>query len=372
MIRVVLIHMIRKCTPRHRKSWSSAMEAEIENIRGEFAAIIFGLGCLLACGRFQMEKLSMPERLSQIFAGDNFAALAIIAGTLAGAIGLIYLTLAGAPSGMILINGLSLAIGLLIAILIRLTIRLSDTALNIIAPVLALSLLAVAMFGQGIEGANRWLAIGPYVVQPSLILLPLVVICYARLNSVPSMVAVMIGAVAMALQPDRAMAGMLFLAVLTLNYLRPTNAKFMASIVCAVAFVSTMILPDRLTAVPFVDHILWTAFDIGLLMGIGLWLGCLALLAPVIFLPPSRRTSTHWVFAACWCAVIAAAAMGAYPTPIVGYGASAIIGYFLSVAFVSAFGQTVPYHRSEMMCTDRQGDDISMDRTLAPVAAGYR
>jgi cell division protein FtsW (lipid II flippase) len=34
--------------------------------------------------------------------------------------------------------------------------------------------------------------------------------------------------------------------------------------------------------------------------------------------------------------VIAAAAIGNYPTPLVGYGGSAILGYLLSAALLSA------------------------------------
>jgi hypothetical protein len=37
------------------------------------------------------------------------------------------------------------------------------------------------------------------------------------------------------------------------------------------------------------------------------------------------------VFGAAWLAVVAAAALGNYPTPLVGYGGSAILGYLISL-----------------------------------------
>jgi hypothetical protein len=46
-----------------------------------------------------------------------------------------------------------------------------------------------------------------------------------------------------------------------------------------------------------------------------------------------RASAAPWlVFGAIWLGVIVAAALGNYPTPLVGYGGSAIIGYVLSLA----------------------------------------
>ena len=40
------------------------------------------------------------------------------------------------------------------------------------------------------------------------------------------------------------------------------------------------------------------------------------------------------VFGGVWCTALAAAALGNYPTPLVGYGGSAILGYCVSVAML--------------------------------------
>ena len=40
------------------------------------------------------------------------------------------------------------------------------------------------------------------------------------------------------------------------------------------------------------------------------------------------------VFGTVWLGVIVAAALGNYPTPLVGYGGSAILGYALSLSFM--------------------------------------
>ena len=61
--------------------------------------------------------------------------------------------------------------------------------------------------------------------------------------------------------------------------------------------------------------------------------GAVLMLVPAIagyFRDPDNRP-LYAVFGAVWLAVILAAALGNYPTPLVGYGGSAILGYLLSL-----------------------------------------
>ena len=45
---------------------------------------------------------------------------------------------------------------------------------------LGLALMATALFGVSGEGATRWAKLGPILIQPSLILLPMLVVLLAR------------------------------------------------------------------------------------------------------------------------------------------------------------------------------------------------
>ncbi|WP_337658528.1 hypothetical protein [Sphingorhabdus sp. Alg231-15] len=273
---------------------------------------------------------------------DRFAVLTFFSGLMACLIGLIYLFVSGAPLTMITVNGAALLIGILLAIAVKLSVRLTNSFVTLFAIIGSLSLFATATLGYAIEDARRWVLMGPFFIQTSLILLPLIALSFARIQSFWTMLAVIAASFAMAVQPDRAMAAMLFAAVAVTCWMRPSKWTFTASIFCAIAFLATLFLPDRLPAVPFVDHILWTAFDVNIMVGLSLWIGCLALICPIFFLPRNERTVIHFTFATCWFALIAAAAMGAYPTPIVGYGASAIIGYFLSLIFVQPAARMHP------------------------------
>lgn len=338
-MRYQLMHLVDFLTPDHRKKWAQAMRAEISSFDSDREASIFALGCLIACCRFHLElKISVGKTWRKIMK-DRFAISTFISGLIACLIGLIYLAVSGAPHTMMIVNGAAILLGILLAIAVMVSFRITGGFMNAAAIIGSLSLLGTATLGYAAEDARRWVLIGPFFVQTSLILLPLIALIFARFQSFWTTLAVFVAGLAMAIQPDRAMAAMLCAAVVVICWMRPSKMTFSATIFCSIWFSTSLFLPDRLSAVPFVDHILWTAFDINILVGLSLWIGCLALICPIFFLPKNKRTIAHYTFATCWLALIAAAAIGAYPTPIVGYGASAIIGYFLSLIFLQPVKQ---------------------------------
>jgi hypothetical protein len=337
MTRHALERLILWLAPDHRKGWAQAMAAEMSVIDNSREAMAFALGCLIACCRFRLE-LNISQTGSSIVQ-DRFVILTFISGVVAGLIGLAYLLVSGAPLSMVIVNGAAVVVGIMLALSLRLAARATDPVVTAIALIGAFILLGTAIFGYAIEDARRWLLIGPFFIQTSLILLPLIAVCFARVQNLRTTLAVCVAAFAMGAQPDRAMAAMLFVAVAIVGMMRPNRLAASAAVFCALTFAATLLLPDRLPAVPFVDHILWSAFDISLWVGLALWAGCLLLVCPIAFVPKSERNILHYVFASSWLTLIAAAAMGAYPTPLVGYGASAIIGFFLSLIFLQPASQ---------------------------------
>jgi cell division protein FtsW (lipid II flippase) len=204
--------------------------------------------------------------------------------------------------------------------------------------VLGLSLLVTAGLGAAADGASRWIMIGPLSVQPSLILLPFMAVTFARYPTLAASLGIAVAAVALALQPDRAMAGVLAFAMAVLAITRPGSLSASALILALAAFLVTLMRPDALPAVPYVDQILFTAFDVHIIAGAAVWLGSLLLLVPPILGWRANAEVGHayLVFGAVWLGCIAAAALGNYPTPVVGYGGSAILGYLLTFAFLPA------------------------------------
>lgn len=190
-----------------------------------------------------------------------------------------------------------------------------------------------ALFGTEVEGAARWVRLGGLNLQPSLVLLPMILGLFARSRSASATAGVLLAVVAMALQPDRAMAGMLVLCLATLAMIRRDRHIGVALTASVIGFTMTLARLDTLPAVPYVDEVLYSAFSVHVAAGLAVVGGVTLLLIPAIVgwrRDPSNR-ATYAAFGTVWLAAIIAAALGNYPTPVVGYGGSAIIGYVLSL-----------------------------------------
>jgi hypothetical protein len=113
--------------------------------------------------------------------------------------------------------------------------------------------------------------------------------------------------------------------------------------------------------VPFVDGIFYSAFDVHPLAGASLLLGAALLIVPALLglSDPAQRVPAA-AFGAVWLAIIAAAALGNYPTPVVGYGGSAIVGYMFSLAVLRLARGRAGASRSPAGSMDPSADERSM------------
>jgi len=255
-----------------------------------------------------------------------------------GAVGLgfAYMAAAGAPPRYLVVNlGASiLGAAVWLGLAPWASSRLAYGGQVVLA--LTLPLIATALFGPAVDGASRWVNVGPLSVQVSLIVLPAIIVLYARSPDAIGTAGVAIAALALAAQPDRAMAGVLAAGMGAVVFTKRSRVAAFALAAAVTGFGVTMLLPDALPAVPFVDRILYTAFDVHAVAGLAVVAGCLILVAPALIgvFGRMQERPVMVAFGACWAAVVVAAAVGNYPTPLVGYGGSAVLGYLLSVALL--------------------------------------
>jgi cell division protein FtsW (lipid II flippase) len=248
-------------------------------------------------------------------------------------LGLGYMAVAGAPTRYLGINLGALVIGLMMLGLLRRVMVAGRQWGSRAIIAMAAVLLATALLGERAEGAARWVNLAGLSTQPSLILLPVMLVAFVRTSSVLSTMGVIVSATALAIQPDRAMAGMLAAGLAVLMVMRPDKRAATAFVASIAGFVATLVRADALPAAPYVDQILFSAFESHIAAGAAVLSGSFLLLVPAIVgwrRDPVNR-ATYAVFGAVWFAGIMAAALGNYPTPIVGYGGSAIIGYAMSL-----------------------------------------
>ncbi len=336
MIANHLCQWLRCLLPASMKSWGDALRCEVDDIVDDREAMGFAIAALPGLLWIALADNFVPvsRSLAMLVTGKpiNPRRVALGCGIVSAFMGLFYLTAADAPAAYLAVNFAALILGIsLVALIARLPV--SDRWARYIPAVMAAILLATALFGSSVEGAARWIAIGPLFVQTSLIVLPWMHLRFARFGDTITMLSLCAAALAVALQPDRAMAGVMFASMLALSLHRFDRNKGVALVAASIAFLVTTLRSDTLPAVRYVDQVFYSAFDVHPMAGLAVVLGAAMLVIPAFVI--WRSSATHrpvaLVFGAIWCAMIAAAASGNYPTPVVGYGGSAILGYLISL-----------------------------------------
>jgi len=336
--------------PPSLQAWGWAVRCEAANIEDDTRALLFTMESL--CGlmpravasRLLQPFVSMTGARAPFFKGSMIMtildatirrprALGVACAVGAVILGLAYMALAGAPTHYLAINSAALGVGL---VMLGLASGIGATGQHwtrVAVVATTGALLATAFFGSSADGVTRWVSVGGFAIQPSLILLPVMLVAFSRLRTVVTTACIIVAAAAIALQPDRAMAGMLLLGLTAIAGKCRDRQSLVALAASAIGFAVTLARPDPMPAVPYVDQILYTSFDVHAGAGLAVIAGSALLLVPAIIgwhRDPDNR-ATYIAFGAVWFAVIVAAALGNYPTPLVGYGGSAIIGYALSL-----------------------------------------
>ena len=286
-------------------------------------------------------------------------------------LGLLYLHAAGAPTSHLIVNALSLVMGLALLAVIPQSAQGARAAGGVVLA-LGVMLLATAMFGVSVEGASRWVRVGGVSLQVSLIVLPGMLVLFARSGGILATTGVALAALGLGLQPDRAMAGIMAAALAVLALYRQERQVVLVLTVAGVGFAVTLLRPDSLPAVSYVDQILYTSFEVHPLAGIAVVGGALLLIVPALagFWMDSTNRAAHAVFGLAWLGMVVAAALGNYPTPVVGYGGSAILGYALSLSFMPIKSRSTAEARAlsqDLTRTDTTGGvDLRVRVELGP------
>jgi hypothetical protein len=246
---------------------------------------------------------------------------------LPGAGGLGYLAAFDAPVRLIAVNAGALALAAAWALWGRLpkgrSFRLALAALAVLALLLPLGL------GPEAGGVRRWLPAGPLSLHTGSLLLPLVVVLAAREAWLgPALLA--LAGTALALQPDAAALLALGLATAVLAALRRSLAYGLVAL-SALALVAATWEAGTLAPQLYTEGVLAHVAAVAP-AGAALLAGLL-FLAPLWFrlAEPQIAQDEGLVLAGLLIGLSAAAVIAPFPFPLIGYGASPILGFGLAL-----------------------------------------
>jgi cell division protein FtsW (lipid II flippase) len=260
------------------------------------------------------------------------------------AVSLAAIGVAGGPRNALIVQGLSAVLALGLALLVGRFWRRARWRLWVLMAACGLALVLTLMNGVSLEGARRWLALGPIQLHTASIALPFAAWAFAK-GFGDRRVAPIAGLVALLLlyQHDAAssLAFALALAAATLverpRQLTPWACAVIGGLLAYAAWVE----PDTLPAVPYVEGLLANTMKANPALGVAAGVLMISLPAPFLALAralPERRAEAL-ALAALWTGWIAGNLFGNYPAPVLGYGAAPILAWGLSLGL--ALGDSV-------------------------------
>ena len=207
--------------------------------------------------------------------------------------------------------------------------------------------MAASLLFPGIDGVHRWLPIGPTHLNVSMAFVPIILYAIGTTLSHKAFlpIALVIGvSIIHVLQPDAGQAttfGSAAIVIFLLTNGVPFYVRCIGIVVIATGMMWTWRQTDALPAVEYVEHILHLAASMGI-YGIALiTIAITSLLAPILYtlLLRQKISSENDILATAFAVYLVAAfgvtEMGNYPVPIIGAGASSVLGWYFIIGLTA-------------------------------------
>jgi cell division protein FtsW (lipid II flippase) len=248
--------------------------------------------------------------------------------------GLAYLAAFEASTRLIAINAGALVLALVWAMFGRMPSN--STNRLALAGLAALALTLPVLIGPEVGGVSRWLPAGPLLLHSGALLLPLITVQAAREAKVGPILLMVAGA-SLVLQPDAGALLGLGLASAVLAAMARSLAHGIVSVV-ALGLAAATFGAGTLEPQEFTEGVLAQVWHSAPLFALAL--GGLLFLAPAWLLArsPQVARAEGAALAALLCGLGIAAVLAPFPFPLIGYGASPILGFGLALGAIAARG----------------------------------
>ncbi|WP_349668857.1 hypothetical protein [Lacrimispora sp.] len=203
----------------------------------------------------------------------------------------------------------------------------------------AICVLILTFANQGMEGVHRWISIGAVKLNVAMIVLPVILLELYKVLKIRGLTYAAVSAFIILLvlffQPDASQLtgfAIPMMIMLSLNT-RSKKIRFLITGVSVLFIVLSWIRLDHLPPVDYVERILMMVADMG-----GIWfvsgIISLAILpAPFLLFPPKNAVSVSRYIGCYYIVILLSTLFGNFLVPLMGYGISPIVGYYLSLTW---------------------------------------
>ncbi|WP_139840756.1 FtsW/RodA/SpoVE family cell cycle protein [Gottfriedia acidiceleris] len=210
---------------------------------------------------------------------------------------------------------------------------------NIIVITCLLILFLLTFFDEGLLGVHRWIAIGPIRFNIALVLVPLLIIQLSSLMKSKQIWVtncfILFFTLLLFFQPDASQltAFTISISFLLLNMKKSKSIQILLLIVFILLLVLSWSHLDHLAPVSYVEDILSLVKDIGIGWLVIAIISLIILPMPFFLFPPESAKLLSFSLGIYFTTSILSSFFGNFPVPIMGYGTSPFIGYFIAMTW---------------------------------------
>lgn len=215
----------------------------------------------------------------------------------------------------------------------------NNASTNTTAIIVAVILLFLTFISSGIEGVHRWVPVGPIKFYVAVIVLPIIIIALWKLLQTRawwfSAAITIVISILLALQPDASMLTAFAIPMILMLWNKINNNIFRSCIVVLLSalIIISWVFLDGLPPVPYVENIVSLVANMGIIW-LSLGFMSLAILPlPFIFFSPEKYKLLSVSIGMYFIIILISTLFGNFPVPLMGYGISPIIGYFISITW---------------------------------------
>lgn len=205
----------------------------------------------------------------------------------------------------------------------------------------AILLILLTFMDSGSEGVHRWVSIGPIRFYIASIVLPLLIIGLWRIAKksnwwTPTIITMGVSLL-LALQPDASQVTAFIISMGIILFSKTSNRYYRLSVsgILSIMIAFSWLYLDDLPPVPYVEEIIKMVAEMGVVW-FALGIISLAILPlPFFMFPQQNAKLPSKCLGIYYIVVLISTLFGHFPVPIMGYGVSPIIGYFLALAWLT-------------------------------------